>query len=625
MATQVTAAAVANPKGVLAIGEAFERLGTSFCFDTETAMAPTSFGGRGFVRLLQFWSDDYAFWLDNLELGEEEWGVVAAMLQRTELEVTCQNAAYDYRVMAGCGVWLGGKPGPYHSPTLYDTMIASRLIYNGQAKLKHGLGDIVKRELKVVLDKSLQSSDWMTEELTPEKLAYAMGDVEWTWEVAKRLHEKVAAQGLEAVYRLECALVPATVEMESTGFAIDVDTLDDVIAQFSNDAGATRQCFLETLDGYLQGEGEPALPRDDDGAYNTRAKAVGSVRLGTKVLAGFNVNSPAQVLTQFALLGITPTDDAGKPTLDRKVMAKHQHHEVVRLYLSYKKVEKRLSMLKSLSEAADDDGRIRARFMPLATGTGRWSSSSPNLQQVPREAEIRGIFAAPLGRVFVDVDWSAMELRAAAAIVGEAAMLAAFADGADIHTRTASLMFGVAEDEVTKGQRQQAKACNFGLLYGSGPRGLLNYFATVGAFITLNQAGEFRELWLSAYPAFRRWHQECDQRAQRGEHMRTRAGRRRYLYGDDNRLTTQANGVVQGTCADIAKAALVEIHRRLPATARIVAIVHDEIIVEADAGDAEAVLAMMQREMAEAGVPLLGTAVTLSAEGGIGATWADAH
>ena len=604
----------------------FTLLGPTFCFDCETALAPLSFTGREHVRLLQFHSDSHAFYLDVKGWTAAQWESLTPFLQRPDLQITGQNLAYDYRVMVGCGIYLGGKPSAEHHPTFFDTMIASRLLYNGQANLKHGLDAIVKREIGHVLDKSLQAQDWMNAELSEADLAYAMDDVKWTWEVAYRLHEKIHAQELMDVYELETALIPVTVEMEHTGFAVDAEALGDCIAHFDHEAAGARVAFMESLDGALQDVGEEhALPLNEDGTFNTAIKDSGSLRLGTKRYKGFNLNSAQQVLAKFAVLGIEPVGDTGKPSLDKKVLARHQQHMIVRLLLSYKRVEKRLTMLRSLSEHLGDDGRIHARFNPLATGTGRWSSSTPNLQQIPRDPEIRGIFATPVGRVLVDADYSAMELRAGAAIAGETAMLAAFAEGADPHIRTAALMFGVPEADVTKEQRQQAKACNFGLEYGSGARGLVAYFATMGLFITMRQGEEFRSKWLAAYPAFARWHRLCDEKARNGEPVRTLIGRRRYLYGDENRLTTQANNVVQGSCADAMKAAMVEVHRRLPPAARVVAVVHDELIVECDASDAEGVKALVEREMEEACVPIFGDAVRFVGEGGVGATWADAH
>ena len=604
----------------------FEQLGTAFCFDTETAMAPAAFGGWNFVRLLQFANEEqHEFYLDTLEMGSAEMGLVREYLERPELEVLCQNAAFDYRVMRGCGIYLGGKPSVSHLPTLRDTMLASQILHNGKANLKHNLAAIVKRECRVDLDKSLQTNNWMEATLTEEELAYAMGDVRFTLRAAFMMHPRLQEQGLWSTYELECALIPAVVEMESTGMRLDPEAIGETLEIYQEEAAACKECFLETLDGRLQNDGLEPLPRDEGGRFNTRAKDSGAVRLGTKLYAGFNINSAQQVIRYFNALGIEPVDDNGKPSLDKKVLARFQSDELVRMYRNYRNVEKRYGMAQKLCEHVDPDDRIRARFMQLGTGTGRWSSSGPNLQNIPRDPAFRNAFRAPEGRLIVEADFSAMELRIAAALAGEGKMLDAFNAGRDVHTLTASLMYGVPMDEVEKQQRQGAKSANFGLLYGSGPRGLMNYFATVGIFISLKQATEFHGMWHRAYPAFGAWHKVCQARADAGEEMRTLIGRRRYLYGDDNKVTTQANNVVQGTGADISKAAMVEIHRRLPDTARLLATVHDSYLIECEREDAPAVLSMVLAEMEDAAVPILGNAVRLTGEGGYGPSWGEAR
>ena len=607
-----------------ALERRLERLGLVFAFDTETAMAPDSFRGWNYVRLLQFANErGEEFFLDTLEMGTAEIGLVRDFLQRSDIEVIGQNLAFDYRVMLGCGIYLGGRPSQTHMPALWDTMLASQVLYNGKANVKHNLGALVKRELGEEVDKTLQKNNWMEAVLNEEEVAYAMNDVRLTLRCCKVLHDKVRSHGLWDTYLLECALIPSVVEMESTGMRLDPEAIGTTLGVYEQEVEQCRACFLETLDGRLQAEGLEALPRDEDGAFNTRARDVGSIRLGTKRYAGFNVNSAQQVLRYFNSLGIEPVDDNGKASLDKKVLARFQSDELVRMFRSYKNVEKRYGMAQKLTEHTDVDHRIRARFMPMGTGTGRWSSSGPNLQQIPRDPEFRCAFRAAEGRVIVEADFSAMELRIAAALAGERKMLDAFNAGQDVHTLTASLMYGVPMERVEKSQRQAAKSANFGLLYGSGPKGLVNYFATVGIFISVKQGAEFHEMWHGAYPAFGAWHRECQAKADAGQHMTTVIGRRRYLFGDDNKVTTQANNLVQGTGADIAKAAMVEIQRKLPDTAKLVATVHDSYLVECEEGDAREVLALMLEEMEVAGRSIIGDKVALKGEGGFGPSWGE--
>ena len=596
------------------LAQRLQDLGTVFCLDMETALAPLCFQPRQ-ARLLQLHNDKDSFWVDLLECGPAEWAVLKTVLEAPELEIYGQNLVFDVRVLLANGIHVQGQ--------LYDTLVASNLLYNGMANMRHGLGEIAKRELGVELDKTLQAQNWMEAELNEADLAYAMNDVRVTWDAAHVLHEKIAAQGLYDVYRLECALIPAVVSMEHYGVPLDGEAIQETIEHYTSESAAAKDCFLETLDGRLQDAGVPALPRDDDGSFNTRTKATGSVRLGTKRLPGFNVNSSQQVLAWWRFLGIEPVDDTGKASLDKKVLARYQSDELVRMYLHYKRVDRRLGMAQKLVEHCNEDGRLRARFQPLATGTGRFASSSPNLQQIPRDPEFRCAIKPPSGRVLVQADYAAMELRVAAAIAGEQRMIDAFNQGADIHTRTAALMFGVEESQMDKVRRQQSKAVSFGALYGSGAKGLQQYCATVGQFLTEAKARELLRLWHGAYPAFGRWHEQCQERAAQGEPVRTVIGRRRKLFGPDNRLTTQANNVVQGTSADIMKAALVEIHSKLPAGAHLIATVHDEVLVECDEAQGPEVLAMVLREMEAAAVPMLGDQIAIKAEGGVLQSWGD--
>lgn len=590
------------------------RLGTTFCLDTETALAPKCFEPCQ-ARLIQFLNDETQGVFDLLQFDDAAWDNLRCFLERSDLEIYGQSLNFDYRVLLANGIKLGGQ--------FYDTYIASSLIYNGVPKMSHSLAEIAKRELKISVDKSLQAQDWMNVELGEADLAYAMGDVEATWNVAHLLHERIASQNLYDVYRLECSLIPACVDMEHTGMPLDSDAISETIEYYGGEAMSARSLFLETLDSRLQDIGVQGLPRNEDDTFNTRIKETGSVRLGTKRLAGFNLNSSPQVLAYWKQLGIEPADDAGKPSTDKKVLARFQSDELVRLFLNYKRVERRLGMAQKLVEHRKEDGRIHARFMPLATGTGRFSCSTPNLQQVPRDPEFRCAFRAPEGRVLVQADYAAMELRVAAAIANEKAMLDAFNEGVDIHTRTAAVMFGINEEDVDKELRQQAKALNFGALYGSSAKGVQQFCATIGMFISDKKADELLKAWHQAYPAFKLWHWACQERVLRNDPVLTAIKRRRQLFGTESRLTVHANNEVQGTSADIMKCALIEIHRQLPPEAHLIACIHDEVIVECLESDGEMVLGLVLLEMEAAAVPMLGGRVRVKAEGGVLRSWGD--
>lgn len=590
-------------------------LGTEFALDMETALIPHCWEGRHQQRLLQLYNGTTELWYDLLSWGAEEWEALRIHLSDPKLEVYGHNIGFDYKCLLASGVEIKG--------TLFDSMIASKLINAGRGQVKHGLGDVVRRVLERQVDKTLQAQDWMTAELNAADLKYAMEDVRSAWQLCHALHEQLYAQDLQETYRLECALIPVIAAMELQGLYVDKDVLQSAVEFYGCSKNEGVAYYLDLLDNELKLKGHLGIPRLEDGTFNLNVKASGSVRLGTKKLAGFNISSVQQNANYWKVLGINPVNEAGKVSLDKKNLALYRTYEVVRAYEFFRKADKRATMAQKLQEHVAGDGRIHAQFMPLQTATGRFSCSNPNLQQVPRDREFRSAFTAPPGRVLVQADYSAMELRYLAALTKCQPMLEAFNSGADLHTRTAALMYRKGDLDVTKDERTAAKACNFGLAYASAPKGLQSYFATLGLYIKEKEARAFHKMWHEAYPEVGHWHSVCQRSVDRGAPVRTAIGRRRELFGDENRVQVFANNTVQGGCADIMKAALISIHNELPEGAVLVATVHDEVIVECDHIQSDEVLLIVLYEMAEAGVPILGKTVKLIADGAVIKDWGE--
>lgn len=602
------------------ITEHFFKLGNIFAADFETAMAPAAFRGRDHVRLFQAWNDNYSCWFDLAQFSDADWDEFQVNISSPELTLIFQNAAFDLRVLQGCGIYPRGQ--------IQDTMLLSWLLNNGIPNVSNSLEAIAKRELDVTLDKSLQKQDWMSADLNAEDMAYAMKDVEITWQVFPLMYDRACEAGLLTAYEIEIKAILPTIQMEATGLHMDRALLDEQVAELIETRDTSLAAFIEMLDAELQEFDQEGLPRLEDGSFNLNKATRGSVRLGTKVYAGFNPGSSTQILKHFNAIDVDPRDPAGKPSVDKKFLAPFAHREVVRIYLQWKRADKHLQMCKTLIEAQQEDGRIYARFNQTGTFTGRYSSSGPNLQNLPR-GPIRYCFTAPAGRAMVDLDYSGMELCALCSprIADEPAMRDAFNSGADIHKRTASLMFNVPEEEITDEERRQAKATNFGAAYGSGPGGLVAYFQSLGQTISLAEGDAFLKAWLNAYPNIAKWHRQCRDMVQAGEPVRMVDGRRRFLYGDAAKHTTMANNIVQGSSASAMKLALYAIHDRMvmvDPSARLVGVIHDEVLIECDENCADEVLELAEKCMVEAGVEIFGDAILLKAEGGIGDSWGSA-
>jgi DNA polymerase-1 len=606
----------------LTITEHFQKLGKVFAADTETAMAPDAFRGPEFVRIFTAANDDYSFLLDLAQFGEAEWSELRFNLERKDLTLIFHNAAFDLRVLQGCNIEIRG--------TVHDTMIQSQLLHNGAPNVGNSLQDAARRELNVTLDKTYQKASWMTLDLAehPDAERYAIEDAETTFDLHRIQIEKIMRDGLDIAYEVELKALRPTIEMESTGLFMNRELLDEQVEELIETRDTSLAAFIEELDGELQSAGVDGLPRHEDGSFNLNKTTRGSVRLGTKVYAGFNTGSAQQVLRYFNAIGIDPRDPSGKPSVDKKYLALYKGRSVVDIYLQWKRADKHLQMCKTLIDAQQEDGRIYARFNPGGTFTGRYSSSGPNLQNLPRGA-MRYVFTAPPGRAIVDLDYSGMELRALCSprIADEPAMQAAFNEGRDVHRATAALMFDLPEEEITDEQRRLAKAVNFGAAYGSGAGGLCNYFQSIGQFISLAEAQTFRDAWLKAYPKIAAWHQDCRNWVEAGEPVRMVDGRRRFLFGDAAKHTTMANNVCQGSCASamkLALAAICEREKEIDPTSRLIGVIHDEVLIECDENKADAILEMAEKAMVEAGIEIFGDTVLLEAEGGIGDSWGSA-
>ena len=242
------------------------------------------------------------------------------------------------------------------------------------------------------------------------------------------------------------------------------------------------------------------------------------------------------------------------------------------------------------------DGRVYPSWRQIGAASGRMTCSEPNMQQLPR-GEYRRCVVAPAGRVLVKADYSQIELRIAAKISGDKALLEAYQRGEDLHTRTARNVLGI--EEVTKQHRQLAKALNFGLLYGMGARGFRQYAKSqYGLNLTEDEARRYRDAFFQSYPGLASWHRRV--RSCRATETRTLAGRRRLLE-DQTPDTHRLNTPVQGTGADGLKLALALLWERrdqCPGAFPVLA-VHDEIVIEADADQFEAAATWLKTAMLE--------------------------
>ncbi len=405
---------------------------------------------------------------------------------------------------------------------------------------------------------------------------------------------KLSELGMDSLLcDMELPLCPVLAEMEVNGFRVD---------------GAALADFGESL----------------------RAR-IGALEEEIHALAGeaFNVNSPKQLgLILFEKLQLPH----GKKTktgwsTNADILDKlRTEHPIVAKVLEYRHLAKLNSTYaEGLLKAVESDGRIRTRFQMTVTATGRLSSSEPNLQNVPTRTEvgreIRRLFIPDEGNVLVDADYSQIELRILAHMAGDTVMQEAFLSGQDFHSATAARVFHT--EEVTPALRSRAKAVNFGIIYGMSAFSL-----SQDIDVTVAEAKEYMDRYFDTYQGVHQYMTDVVEKGRECGYVATLYGRRRPLpelrsanhiqraFGERVAL----NMPIQGTAADIMKKAMIRVHRALKEAdlqARLIMQVHDELIVECPRHEAEAVAALLRREMEDVAT----LAVPLIAEAHWGSDW----
>ena len=414
------------------------------------------------------------------------------------------------------------------------------------------------------------------------------------------LTQRLKELGMWELYQtVDLPLCPVLAEMETEGFLVDRKAL----AQFG-----------DMLSGRIQ----------------TAQKNIFD-------LAGeeFNINSTQQLgRILFDQLGLPPVKKTktGYSTNADVLDKLRGSHPIIQEILDYRQLTKlKSTYVDGLGKVIGPDGRIHTCFQNTVTATGRLSSTEPNLQNIPIRtelgAQLRKMFVAPAGRVLVDADYSQIELRLLACMAGDQAMIDGFNSGEDIHRITASQVFGVPQEEVTPQMRRSAKAVNFGIVYGISPFSLSQ---DIG--VTVAQAKEYMEKYFQHYSGVRAYMDGVVARAKADGYVTTLFARRRWVPElKSSNFNTRSfgervalNAPIQGTAADVIKAAMIRVRDRLLAQGlkgRLVLQVHDELIVECPQEEAEAVQRLVKEEM-EAVVSL---PVPLVADTAAGKSWADAH
>ena len=545
------------------------------------------------------------------------------------------NLNFDLQFLLSLGIDFKGK--------IFDTYIAERCLRAGfkekkvSPKLQKPYFDdvscslkaVVERRLEIEISKEQQVSDWSKEELDIEQIEYAAKDVDLLPKIASDQLRELAEEALLDVYSLESKCVRPVARMCHKGFNVDITKLMALKHSIQERLDEITLEFCTKLDDALPTELK--LPRKVDG----------SLAIGKNLRKEFNPGSGVQCTKCFEALGIElPVNPGtGKSTLNQIQLAEFDSDDpLLNLYRKRTKIETQLEHAEKLIANVNPiTQRIHSGYNQYGANSGRFTSSGAkktsakkvktqfaiNAQQIPRDKDFRECFVATAGHQLIICDFSQIELRLGAELIGIPQMIQAFKQGHDLHTVTASLIYKVPLEEVQKNQRQEGKTLNFALLYGMGFRKYKTYAAQSGKIISLSEAKVAHMAFHNAYPRLRQWHRERAAMVEDGwTYVRTPLGRRRLLSYSDATMTACANTLIQGAGADILKLSLAKLNPYIGDEAHLVACVHDEIVLEVVEDKVEYYQEVLERCMKEAAETIL-KEVPAKADASHGETWAE--
>ena len=578
-----------------------------FSFDTETTgldrvadvpigiSVSTKSGHAWYVPLLQ---KHLTGWLTP-DFIREQLGPVFADTKKIKI---AHNLKFDLQMFKNAGLKINGPYG--------DTMLASYVL--NPLSREHSLDFCAMESLqfKKIPTTALMGPKYeipMSDVPLEDLGTYACEDADIVFRLHERYTDHLKSVNLYDVYNnIEVPLAPVIARMEHAGVHVDADAL-----------------------------GEISIKLD---------KRIKELELVIYREAGeeFNINSPKQLqvilfekLAIHTKLGLTriKKTKSGFST-DVSVLESMEEHPLPRAILEYRTFAKlKNTYVDTLPQLINQkSGRIHTSFHQTGTATGRLSSSDPNLQNIPirkeEGREIRKAFTASLpDRLIISADYSQIELRLLAHIANDEGLKAAFASGLDIHTATAAKIFSVSPESVTPELRSNAKAINFGIIYGMGPQRLAR-----DTGVTMSEAKTFIEKYFEGFPRIRAYIDSAKSKARETGYSLTMTGRRRpipEIHSKDrgvmiNGENMAVNSPIQGSAADLVKLAMIETQKRLDASgldAVMLLQVHDELVFECHESAKDAVMSLVRDSMEHA----MNLSVPLKVEIGAGKNWLEAH
>lgn len=574
---------------------------TSVCFDTETTgLNPLT---AELVGIAFSWEATKGFYIPFPEEKAQTQGLIEQLrpfFESETIEKIGQNLKYDIKVLNKYKIQVKGK--------FFDTMLAHYLI---NPDMRHNMDVLSETYLNYtpisiteLIGKKGKNQLNMRDVPLGKQTEYAVEDADITLQLAQHFRPELAEAKTEDLFNtIEIPLLHVLADMELEGINLDKDFLKSLSEDLNTDIAALQTKIYETAE------------------------------------EEFNIGSPKQLgeilFDKMKLVEKPKKTKTGQYSTAEDVLSHlAKDHEIIQNVLDYRGLSKlKSTYVDALPEQVEPStGRVHTDYMQTVAATGRLSSNNPNLQNIPirteRGRQVRKAFIPrDENYTLLAADYSQIELRIIAALSEETTMIEAFKNGEDIHASTASKVFNVPIEEVTREQRSNAKTVNFGIIYGVSAFGLSNQ-----TDLSRSEAKELIDTYYKTYPKLRNYMGEQIDFARDHGYVQTVLGRRRYLkdINGSNAVVRGAaernavNAPIQGSAADIIKIAMINIHKKLSEggyRSKMLLQVHDELVFDVHNPEMEKLKVMVKSEMENA----YKLAVPLEVELGVGSNWLEAH
>ncbi|MBJ7882186.1 DNA polymerase I [Gelidibacter salicanalis] len=573
----------------------------SVCFDTETTgLDPIT---AELVGIAFSWEVGKGFYLPFPEDQAEAQELIEQLrpfFEAETIEKVGQNLKYDIKVLHKYNIQVKGK--------LFDTMLAHYLI---NPDMRHNMDVLAETYLnytpisiEALIGKKGKNQKSMRDVPLDQQTEYAVEDADITLQLKEHFEKELGEANTQKLFdEIEIPLLRVLADMELEGINLDKDFLNSLSEKLDND--------INTL----------------------------QTQIFTEAGEEFNIASPKQLgdilFDKLKLVDKPKKTKTGQYATGEEILSYlAKDHDIIQHILDYRGLAKLKSTYVDAlpNQVEPTTGRVHTDYMQTVAATGRLSSNNPNLQNIPirteRGRQVRKAFVPrDENYTLLAADYSQIELRIIAALSEEETMITAFNNGEDIHASTASKVFGVPLEEVTREQRSNAKTVNFGIIYGVSAFGLSNQ-----TDLSRSEAKDLIDTYYETYPKLRRYIGEQIDFARDNGYVQTVLGRRRYLKDINSRNAVvrgaaernAVNAPIQGSAADIIKVAMINIHNKLKEgdyKTKMLLQVHDELVFDVYKPELEAIKTMVKTEMENAYT----MTVPLDVDLGVGADWLEAH